>query len=157
MIFFSAHGVPLTYVEDAGDPYKDQMDDCIYLIMQELKARGSYNDHTLAYQVGYNLISWGLPYSIVIAILAAVYFTWSFTFLFPIIRFCQLMCFIVAEILQYDLSFLWFFTWPESSWTCAMAEALHRWSSCWAWSERCQKSSSCTSKVCNLQLPFWCS
>ena len=51
MIFFSAHGVPVSYVEDAGDPYKDQMEECIYLIMQELKARGIDNKHTLAYQV----------------------------------------------------------------------------------------------------------
>jgi len=51
MIFFSAHGVPVSYVENAGDPYKDQMEECIYLIMQELKARGIGNEHTLAYQV----------------------------------------------------------------------------------------------------------
>lgn len=53
MIFFSAHGVPASYVEDAGDPYKAQMEDCVYLIMQELKSRGIGNDHTLAYQVGF--------------------------------------------------------------------------------------------------------
>ena len=52
MIFFSAHGVPVSYIEDAGDPYKDQMEECILLIMQELKARGTKNNHTLAYQVG---------------------------------------------------------------------------------------------------------
>jgi protoporphyrin/coproporphyrin ferrochelatase len=51
MIFFSAHGVPLTYVEDAGDPYRDQMEDCIALIMGELRTRGILNSHTLAYQV----------------------------------------------------------------------------------------------------------
>ena len=51
MIFFSAHGVPVTYVEDAGDPYRDQMEECIYLIMQELKSRGINNNHKLAYQV----------------------------------------------------------------------------------------------------------
>ena len=51
MIFFSAHGVPLTYVEDAGDPYRDQMEDCIALIMGELSSRGILNSHTLAYQV----------------------------------------------------------------------------------------------------------
>lgn len=54
MIFFSAHGVPVSYVEDAGDPYKDQMEDCIRLIMQELKSRGVNNNHTLAYQVRYS-------------------------------------------------------------------------------------------------------
>lgn len=54
MIFFSAHGVPVSYVEEAGDPYKDQMEDCIFLIMRELKARGINNDHKLAYQVCYH-------------------------------------------------------------------------------------------------------
>ncbi|KAG6414546.1 hypothetical protein SASPL_121918 [Salvia splendens] len=48
----SAHGVPVSYVESAGDPYRDQMEDCIFLIMQELKARGVPNAHTLAYQDG---------------------------------------------------------------------------------------------------------
>lgn len=58
MIFFSAHGVPESYVKDAGDPYKDQMEECIFLIMKELKSRGIHNEHTLAYQVGYkNLFS----------------------------------------------------------------------------------------------------
>eukprot|EP00262_Sarcandra_glabra_P014500 TRINITY_DN4260_c0_g1_i4.p1 TRINITY_DN4260_c0_g1~~TRINITY_DN4260_c0_g1_i4.p1 ORF type:complete len:355 (-),score=45.16 TRINITY_DN4260_c0_g1_i4:52-1116(-) len=51
MIFFSAHGVPLSYVKDAGDPYRDQMEDCISLIMDELKSRGIVNDHVLAYQI----------------------------------------------------------------------------------------------------------
>lgn len=55
MIFFSAHGVPISYVEDAGDPYRDQMEECIYLIMQELKARGISNKHVLAYQVGHKI------------------------------------------------------------------------------------------------------
>ncbi|KAK9065556.1 hypothetical protein SSX86_014957 [Deinandra increscens subsp. villosa] len=63
MIFFSAHGVPVTYVRDAGDPYKDQMEDCIYLIMQELKARGINNDHKLAYQSRVGPIQWLKPYT----------------------------------------------------------------------------------------------
>lgn len=40
-------------MEEAGDPYKDQMEECIDLIMQELKSRGVLNGHTLAYQVGW--------------------------------------------------------------------------------------------------------
>lgn len=63
MIFFSAHGVPVSYVEDAGDPYKDQMEECIYLIMQELKARGIENDHTLAYQSRVGPVEWLKPYT----------------------------------------------------------------------------------------------
>ncbi|CAN1138816.1 Ferrochelatase-1, chloroplastic/mitochondrial [Linum perenne] len=62
MVFFSAHGVPVSYVE-AGDPYRDQMEDCIYLIMQELKARGVYNDHTLAYQSRVGPVQWLKPYT----------------------------------------------------------------------------------------------
>ena len=63
MIFFSAHGVPETYVRDAGDPYKDHMEECIYLIMQELKARGVDNDHKLAYQVIHLIINVSLAFS----------------------------------------------------------------------------------------------
>lgn len=63
MIFFSAHGVPVSYVEDAGDPYKDQMEECIHLIMQELKGRGIGNDHTLAYQSRVGPVQWLKPYT----------------------------------------------------------------------------------------------
>ncbi|XP_017699741.1 ferrochelatase-1, chloroplastic-like [Phoenix dactylifera] len=62
-IFFSAHGVPLSYVEDAGDPYKDQMEECIALIMDELKSRGIANHHTLAYQSRVGPIQWLKPYT----------------------------------------------------------------------------------------------
>ncbi|KAJ8441409.1 hypothetical protein Cgig2_027900 [Carnegiea gigantea] len=63
MIFFSAHGVPLSYVEEAGDPYKEQMEDCIFLIMRELKARGINNQHTLAYQSRVGPVQWLKPYT----------------------------------------------------------------------------------------------
>ncbi|XP_047307096.1 ferrochelatase-2, chloroplastic [Impatiens glandulifera] len=63
MIFFSAHGVPVSYVEVAGDPYKDQMEECIYLIMQELKSRGIDNQHTLAYQSRVGPVQWLKPYT----------------------------------------------------------------------------------------------
>ncbi|KAL6556666.1 hypothetical protein OROGR_005954 [Orobanche gracilis] len=63
MIFFSAHGVPVSYVEDAGDPYRDQMEDCIFLIVQELKSRGIMNNHTLAYQSRVGPVQWLKPYT----------------------------------------------------------------------------------------------
>ncbi|XP_054797062.1 ferrochelatase-2, chloroplastic-like [Prosopis cineraria] len=63
MVFFSAHGVPVSYVEDAGDPYRDQMEECIFLIMQELKARGINNEHTLAYQSRVGPVQWLKPYT----------------------------------------------------------------------------------------------
>ncbi|KAH1109857.1 hypothetical protein AAZX31_04G049500 [Glycine max] len=63
MIFFSAHGVPVSYVEEAGDPYRDQMEECIFLIMQELKARGISNEHTLAYQSRVGPVQWLKPYT----------------------------------------------------------------------------------------------
>ncbi|XP_052195693.1 ferrochelatase-2, chloroplastic isoform X2 [Diospyros lotus] len=50
MIFFSAHGVPLAYVEEAGDPYKAEMEECVDLIMEELEKRRITNPYTLAYQ-----------------------------------------------------------------------------------------------------------
>ncbi|KAG1346408.1 Ferrochelatase [Cocos nucifera] len=63
MIFFSAHGVPRSYVEDAGDPYKDHMEECIALIMDELKSKGIANDHTLAYQSRVGPVQWLKPYT----------------------------------------------------------------------------------------------
>ncbi|XP_077217087.1 ferrochelatase-1, chloroplastic-like [Tasmannia lanceolata] len=63
VIFFSAHGVPLSYVEDAGDPYRDQMEECINLIVEELKRRGVYNEHTLAYQSRVGPVQWLKPYT----------------------------------------------------------------------------------------------
>jgi hypothetical protein len=56
MIFFSAHGVPLAYVEEAGDPYKAEMEECIDLIMEELEKRGITNPCILAYQVNADLL-----------------------------------------------------------------------------------------------------
>lgn len=56
MIFFSAHGVPLAYVEEAGDPYKAEMEECVDLIMEELEKRRITNPYTLAYQVGLTLL-----------------------------------------------------------------------------------------------------
>ncbi len=32
-VFFSAHGVPKSYVEEAGDPYQQEIEDCASLIM----------------------------------------------------------------------------------------------------------------------------
>ncbi|KAH7279220.1 hypothetical protein KP509_37G010900 [Ceratopteris richardii] len=63
VIFFSAHGVPLTYVEEAGDPYKQEMEECVRLIMTELKRRGIHNNHALAYQSRVGPIEWLKPYT----------------------------------------------------------------------------------------------
>lgn len=63
MIFFSAHGVPLAYVEEAGDPYKAEMEECVDLIMEELEKRQITNAYTLAYQVD-NLIGYILHFLI---------------------------------------------------------------------------------------------
>ncbi|GLJ30932.1 hypothetical protein SUGI_0616270 [Cryptomeria japonica] len=63
MIFFSAHGVPLAYVEEAGDPYKAEMEECVELIMNELKARDITNNHTLAYQSRVGPVEWLKPYT----------------------------------------------------------------------------------------------
>lgn len=63
VIFFSAHGVPRTYVEKAGDPYKDEMECCVRLIMTELRLRGILNKHTLAYQSRVGPAEWLRPYT----------------------------------------------------------------------------------------------
>ncbi|BAS93608.1 Os05g0361200, partial [Oryza sativa Japonica Group] len=63
MIFFSAHGVPLAYVEEAGDPYKAEMEECVDLIMEELEKRGITNSCTLAYQSRVGPVEWLRPYT----------------------------------------------------------------------------------------------
>ncbi|CAL9131765.1 unnamed protein product [Musa textilis] len=63
MIFFSAHGVPLAYVEEAGDPYKAEMEECVDLIMEELETRGITNAYTLAYQSRVGPVEWLRPYT----------------------------------------------------------------------------------------------
>uniref|UniRef100_A0ACD5WU37 Uncharacterized protein n=1 Tax=Avena sativa TaxID=4498 RepID=A0ACD5WU37_AVESA len=63
MIFFSAHGVPLAYVEEAGDPYKAEMEECVDLIMEELEKRGMPNPCTLAYQSRVGPVEWLKPYT----------------------------------------------------------------------------------------------
>lgn len=62
-IFFSAHGVPKSYVEEAGDPYKEEMEECVALIMNELRRRGVLNHHTLAYQSRVGPAEWLKPYT----------------------------------------------------------------------------------------------
>jgi len=59
-VFFSAHGVPLSYVEEAGDPYQNEIEDCTDLIMQTLDRP---NPHTLAYQSRVGPVEWLKPYT----------------------------------------------------------------------------------------------
>jgi protoporphyrin/coproporphyrin ferrochelatase len=59
-VFFSAHGVPVSYVEEAGDPYQLEIEDCTKLIMQTL---GRDNEHSLAYQSKVGPIEWLQPYT----------------------------------------------------------------------------------------------
>ncbi|MEQ8998972.1 MAG: ferrochelatase [Coleofasciculus sp. B1-GNL1-01] len=59
-IFFSAHGVPSSYVTEAGDPYQQEIEHCTDLIMQTLNRP---NPHTLAYQSRVGPVEWLQPYT----------------------------------------------------------------------------------------------
>ncbi|MBD3882786.1 ferrochelatase [Phormidium tenue FACHB-886] len=59
-IFFSAHGVPVSYVEEAGDPYQQEIEECTALIMKTLNRP---NAHTLAYQSRVGPVEWLKPYT----------------------------------------------------------------------------------------------
>ncbi|MEH2151649.1 ferrochelatase [Nostoc sp.] len=59
-IFFSAHGVPKSYVEEAGDPYQVEIEECTALIMLTLNRP---NAHTLAYQSRVGPVEWLQPYT----------------------------------------------------------------------------------------------
>ncbi|EDY37452.1 ferrochelatase [Cyanobium sp. PCC 7001] len=63
-VFFSAHGVPKSYVEEAGDPYQKEIEACAGLIMQKLEADlGHANPFTLAYQSRVGPVEWLRPYT----------------------------------------------------------------------------------------------
>ena len=59
-VFFSAHGVPVSYVEEVGDPYQREIEACAQLIMQRL---GRPNAYTLAYQSRVGPVEWLKPYT----------------------------------------------------------------------------------------------
>lgn len=59
-IFFSAHGVPVSYVEEAGDPYQHEIEECTRLIVETLNRP---NRHTLAYQSRVGPVEWLKPYT----------------------------------------------------------------------------------------------
>ncbi|OLP15526.1 ferrochelatase [Leptolyngbya sp. 'hensonii'] len=59
-VFFSAHGVPVSYVEEAGDPYQREIEECTELIMRTLNRP---NAHTLAYQSRVGPVEWLQPYT----------------------------------------------------------------------------------------------
>ena len=63
-VFFSAHGVPRIYVEEAGDPYQSQIEACSSLIMDELEMiLGSRNRSSLSYQSRVGPEEWLQPYT----------------------------------------------------------------------------------------------
>ena len=63
-IFFSAHGVPKSYVEEAGDPYQKEIETCAQLIMDKLASDlGHSNPFTLAYQSRVGPVEWLKPYT----------------------------------------------------------------------------------------------
>ncbi len=59
-VFFSAHGVPVSYVEEAGDPYQREIEDCTRKIMETL---GRENPWSLAYQSRVGPVEWLQPYT----------------------------------------------------------------------------------------------
>ncbi|MBE9048459.1 ferrochelatase [Pleurocapsales cyanobacterium LEGE 10410] len=59
-VFFSAHGVPVSYVEEAGDPYQKEIEECTRLIMETLERP---NQYTLAYQSKVGPVEWLQPYT----------------------------------------------------------------------------------------------
>jgi ferrochelatase len=59
-IFFSAHGVPATYVTEGGDPYQNEIERCTELIMKTLNRP---NQYTLAYQSKVGPVEWLQPYT----------------------------------------------------------------------------------------------
>ena len=59
-LFFSAHGVPQSYVDEAGDPYQREIEECTRAIVKTLNRS---NDYTLAYQSRVGPVEWLKPYT----------------------------------------------------------------------------------------------
>jgi ferrochelatase len=59
-LFFSAHGVPSSYVTEAGDPYQQEIEDCVTEIVKELNRP---IDYSLAYQSKVGPVEWLKPYT----------------------------------------------------------------------------------------------
>ena len=59
-LFFSAHGVPVSYVKEAGDPYQQEIEACT---AEVLRALDRPNAHTLAYQSRVGPVEWLKPYT----------------------------------------------------------------------------------------------
>ena len=63
-ICFTAHGVPTSYVEEAGDPYKKEIEDCSLLIIDKLETSlGFSNSYSLSYQSRVGPEEWLKPYT----------------------------------------------------------------------------------------------
>ncbi len=63
-IFFSAHGVPRSYVEEAGDPYQSEIEKSVSLIISDLENLLGYkNPFSLAYQSRVGPEEWLKPYT----------------------------------------------------------------------------------------------
>ena len=63
-VFFTAHGVPKSYVEEAGDPYQDQIQNCSLLIIDKLESLlGFSNPFSLSYQSRVGPEEWLKPYT----------------------------------------------------------------------------------------------
>lgn len=59
-VFFSAHGVPVSYIEEAGDPYQQEIEASVALIMRQMNRP---NPFTLAYQSRVGPVEWLRPYT----------------------------------------------------------------------------------------------
>lgn len=59
-VFFSAHGVPVSYVTEGGDPYQQEIEKCAAAIMDKLDRP---NQYTLAYQSKVGPVEWLQPYT----------------------------------------------------------------------------------------------
>ncbi|MEO1134697.1 MAG: ferrochelatase [Cyanobacteria bacterium J06639_1] len=59
-VLFSAHGVPESYVQVAGDPYQQEVEGCVRLIWQHLDRP---NPYSLSYQSRVGPVKWLQPYT----------------------------------------------------------------------------------------------
>lgn len=60
-LLFSAHSLPVTFIEEKGDPYRDQIEETVSLVMKNLRKQGVLTPYHLSYQSRSGPVRWLSP------------------------------------------------------------------------------------------------
>lgn len=60
-LLFSAHSLPVTFIEEMGDPYRDQIEETVSLVIKALREKGIHVQYHLSYQSRSGPVRWLSP------------------------------------------------------------------------------------------------